>query len=372
MAALCLSSTPATAQTKPPESTSKVKKVLLYNKAGGWVNEFGIPEVKAAFSKLASAKGFELVQLDSDTVITLEFLKQFQAIVWNNNNNGGASVPRAKARQAVLDYVDQGGGWMLICFAGDHQNTWPGLAERLGTTFTTFAKIDRGEVVLDTAASAHGELKWMVDGFPDVFELNDIWLTFLNTVRPLPGVTMVATSRGIPGIPDVVLPTSDGSGDNAYIWAREVGEGRLLYNAIGFGFNKIMEQQDSIVPRLYWENLRYVAGDYRNGCTTPASSGFDSAARVHVEAMCSTTGLSAAPVRPNLVVVMEGGRIRLAQAAPRPFTIRVRDIRGTKVWERALPAGTGEIILNDALKPGVYLFEVRGLAHPFRQRLLIP
>jgi hypothetical protein len=372
MTALCLSLAPVGAQTKPPESASKIKKVLLYNKVGGWVAEIGIADVKRTFSNLSEAKGFELVQLDDVAKITLDYLKQFQVIVWNNNTNGAASVPSAAARQAVLDYVDQGGGWMLICNAGDHQNTWPGLTERMGTMFTLHAKVDRAEVVLDGAASAHGELKWMLEGFPKVFELNDLWFSFQKTVRPLPGVTVVATSRGLPGKPGVVLPISDGSGDNVYIWAREVGRGRFFYNAIGFGQNKIMEQQDGIVPRLYWENLRYAAGDYQNGCTTPASPGFDPAARVHVEALCSTTGLTAAPARSNLMVLMGGRRMRLAQAPARPFTIRVRDIRGAKVWERTLTAGTGEIALEDAIKPGVYLFEVLGPAPAIRQRLLLP
>src|SRR4051812_35200330 len=85
MAALCLVSAPAGAQTKPPESISKIKKVLLYNKIGGWMDLDGIADVKAAFSTLAAAKGFELVQSAEDLGITLDYLKQFQVIVWNNN-----------------------------------------------------------------------------------------------------------------------------------------------------------------------------------------------------------------------------------------------------------------------------------------------
>ena len=139
-----------------------------------------------------------------------------------------------------------------------------------------------------------------------------------------------------------------------YIWAREVGQGRLLYNAIGFGTYKLMEQQDSIVPRLYWENLRYAAGDYQNGCTTPSSPGFDPGARVHVEAMCSTTGLATTPSSRHGGV--EGGRrIRLTPAPSNPFTIRVLDIRGVKVWERTCRAEHGEIALDDFLRPGLSL-----------------
>lgn len=368
---LCLCLVPAVAQVKPAESTSKVKKVLLYNKVGGYVPDDGIAAVKETLSKLGAAKGFELVQVDSDSALTLDYLNGFQAIVWNNNTDGGLSVPGTRARQAVLDYLDQGGGWMLVCFAGDHRNTWPGLAERVGTTSWTIGATGRGEVVLDGAARAHGELQWMVQGFPETIELHDIWFSFRNTVRPLPGVTVVATARGIPGIPNVVDPVRDGSGDNVYIWAREVGRGRLLYNAIGFGRFNLMGQQDSVVPKLYWENIRYLAGDFRNGCTDPASPGFDPAARVHVESMCSPVALTSAPSRASLVV--SKGALRMRLAIPEgPLHVRLRDLRGALVQAWALPAGSGELALDGALASGVHHIELRGSAGAVQRRLLLP
>jgi hypothetical protein len=107
---LCLGSATADAQTKSLESSSKVKKVLLYNRVGGWLTPDGHAAIKGAFSHLAATKGFELVQLGADYDITLDYLKQYQVIVWNNNSNGGLSVPSLSARQAILDYLDQGGG----------------------------------------------------------------------------------------------------------------------------------------------------------------------------------------------------------------------------------------------------------------------
>ena len=84
MAALCLGFVPASAQSKPPESASKVKKVLLYDKVGvGEYSPPGIAAIKTSLSRLAFAKGFELVHLSDDAGITLEYLKQFQVIVWN-------------------------------------------------------------------------------------------------------------------------------------------------------------------------------------------------------------------------------------------------------------------------------------------------
>jgi hypothetical protein len=98
LAALCLCLSPTFAQTKPLESTTKIKKVLLYNKIGGWIADSGISAVQSTFSKLATDYDFDLAQLDEDSVITLDYLKQFQVIVWNNNTHGAASIPSSSAR----------------------------------------------------------------------------------------------------------------------------------------------------------------------------------------------------------------------------------------------------------------------------------
>jgi len=102
VAALCLElgSVPASAQAKPAESTSKVKKVMLYNRIGGWPHTDGIADVKSVMTKLAAAKGFQLTQVADDVGITLDYLKQFQVIVWNNNTNGGSSMPSSTARSS--------------------------------------------------------------------------------------------------------------------------------------------------------------------------------------------------------------------------------------------------------------------------------
>ncbi len=351
--------------------------MLLYNKVGGWVSVNGQAQVKGAFSHLAAAKGFELAQLNDDSIITLDYLKQFQVIVWNNNDYGGASVPTLSARQAVVDYLEQGGGWMLIGFAGDHQNSWSDLAEVMGTSFSTFGKLGEGEVVLDSAADRNPELKWMVAGFPKAFSLNDIWMSFHKTVRPLPGITVIATSRNLPGTTGYVLQTGDGSNDQVFIWARKVGQGRFLYNAIGFGSNPtekpLMAQADSIVPKFYWENLRYAAGDYQNGCTTPGQSGFNPAARVHDEAACSPTKALTTPSAKSGMLTVSKGGMRIRLALPQGvFRARLRNLRGVLVWERNLDAGTRELALADDLKAGLYHLEARGAEGSVYRRLALP
>jgi uncharacterized protein len=365
---LGLASASVGAQTKPAESTSKVKRVMLYNKVGGWVHTEGLLNVKTVMTRLAAAKHFELVQLYDDVVITLDYLKQFDVIVWNNNTNGQASVPSATARQAVLDYLAQGGGWMLIHGAGDHDDTWPELAATLGTDMTLHGKSGAGEVVVDSAARRHRELKWMVDGLPAAIPLTDTWDSYRNTVRPLAGVTVVATSRGDES---VVVPFSDGKQDQTYIWAREIGKGRMIFNAIGYGEGDLFAQGDSIVPKLYWENLRYAAGDYRNGCMNPESPAFDPAARVSDPSLCAATGAKTPAAARNGFSLAYGARkIRLGFDRTGEVRMALRDLRGAVVWRGVLGASVDEAAIPGRIPSGMYQIEARSGKATARYRLV--
>jgi len=351
---LGLGAIPASAQvTKPAESTSKIKRVLLYNKIGAWVHTDGISDVKTVLTRLAAAKGFQLVQLENESNITLNYLKGFQVIVWNNNTDGAKSVSNVTARAAIIDYVNQGGGWLLIHGAGDHYDTWAELKNTIGTKFTRHGAQGPAEAVLDNDAKAHKELKYMVQTMPATIRLTDEWYAFQNSVRPLAGVTVVATARPA-GTTGIVMDYGDGSTDRTYIWAREMQKGRAIYNAIGHGQNSLMAQADSIVPKLYWENMRYLAGDYQNGCTNRNASNFDSTARVD-DTSCITTSISGpgAISRNGITVVKGAQRIRMNLPHEGRFTVELRDIRGTLVWS-GIQENTSEVQLGRNIRPGIY------------------
>jgi Trehalose utilisation len=279
MAFVAAATNAATANTPPPESTSKVKRVLLYNKIGGWRAVDGIANVNQYMASLAQAKGFVLDTLSDETSLTLEFLKQYQVIIWNNNTNGAATVPLASARQAIIDYVNQGGSWFLIGLAGDHANSWKDLSAMLGTSFAYWTSGGIATMQVDSSALAHPELRYVIGSIPHSIVLHDTWMAFQNTVRPLPGVTVLYTAQGPKG---VIAPMADGSGDQVYAWARTIEKGKLLYCSPGWSGVKPspMYQADSAVAKLYWNSMRWLAGDFQNGCTDPNSTRFNPEARV--------------------------------------------------------------------------------------------
>ncbi len=373
-------------QTKPPEHLSKVKKVLIYNFDAGWHHGAGIDTIKGIFKTMALEKNFELTSVDTATEFTLDFLQQFQVLVWNNNTNGGGSVPHSSSREALLQYLRQGGGWLLIHGAGDHEYSWPELGNLMGTGFAAHLN-GPGEVVRDIEALNHKELKWMVEDMPNVLALNDQWQSYNTGVRSLPGITIIATSRGESRY---VRKNDDGSDD--YIWARqnseEVGEGRLLFNSIGHNIvpptynpggilNSRTYLLNSNLKRffldMYWENLRYAAGDYQNGCTNPLDSNYDPQAKVDDGSCGENVSLGEEGYEKFTLnnIQRTGRRIQLKQNFGPTINIKMKNLQGKLIWKEVVSAASN-IEVPQKIKAGVYFLEYQWLKEKVNQKVFIP
>ncbi|MDQ3002337.1 MAG: ThuA domain-containing protein [Fibrobacterota bacterium] len=370
--AACIS-IPSYSQTKPAESTSKLKKVLHYTKCGGWLHVDGQKDLTDVLNVLSKKKGFTVVHSGDVAVLNLENLKTYSAIVWDNNVDGAASVPDVAARQAVLDYVAQGGGWLLVHGAGDHRQSWEALKNVMGTQFTTHGDQGAGDIHYDGEAKAHKELKYMVQDLPPSARITkDEWYAFMNTVRGLPGVTVVATVG--PSDEKVLLPYRDGStGDKrTYIWAKEMGTGRSLYTAFGHGGNQLYAQADSFGTKSVYENLRYVAGDYKNGCTDANATNFNPAARVN-DGTCTGggTGLqNMDQTRSGLEISYNGVKTTLVFPHTGRFSVDLRNAQGKVVWKESYTDGS-QASIGASVHPGVYYLTARNGKNLAQQRIVL-
>jgi hypothetical protein len=371
MALVTAFSVPSFAQTKPAETTSKLKKVLHYTKCGGYIHVDGQRDMTAVLNILAAKKGFTVTHSGDATLLNLANLKTFSAIIWDNNVDGGASVPDPAQRQAVLDYVNQGGGWLLVHGAGDHHNSWNTLQTVLGTTFSTHGNQGAGDITYDAEATKHKELKYMVQGLPPKARITkDEWYSFQNTVRGKAGVTVVAIAGG--GTSDVILPLGDNSKpeDHSYVWAKDMGTGRSLYTAIGHGGNQLYAQADSFAVKSVYENLRYVAGDYQNGCTNANASNFNAAARVD-DGSCVTTGLQGSgKTESNLEISYHGMKTSMDFAHDGRFTLELRNVQGAVVWHQDVSGGT-QAQIDPQVLPGVYYLTAKNRKSLAKQKMLL-
>lgn len=275
--------------------------------------------------------------------------------------------------RAVMDYLRQGGGWMLLHLAADHKNTWGDLYMVLGARSEYFnGTAQYADLVADSAAKRHPEIRHVLTGFPETLTLNERWISFEKTARPQPGVTVLYTARN--GRP-ALMPPGDGSQDHPYVWAREVDRGRLLYNGLGHGGSDLgvplTAQADSVVTRMFWMNLRWLAGDFRHGCTDPTSNRFDPEARID-DGNCFPRGsLKPARVSASSPIRLSGRHLQVDGKSAEGIRLFLRDLRGALLWRRSLPAGRKEIILDASLEPGVYHLEARFRDRTFHHRAVI-
>ncbi len=361
---------PTLAQTKPPESATRVKKVLRFYKVGPgeYIHTDGQRDLEATLKTLSTSKGFELVHSNNDAQLTASYLSQFQVIVWDNNVNAGTSVGSVASREAVINYVNGGGGWLLVHGAGDHKDSWEAFKNAMQTKFSSHGAQGAADFVLDPEGLAHKELKWMMSGWATTTRFTrDEWYSFQNTVRGRQNIVIVATAKN--GASGVLNPMGDNSGDHTYVFAREMGKGRVMYTALGHGGNSFYTQANGFAVTALYENMRYVAGDYKNGCTNKNASNYDSLARID-DGTCSPTGIGGVKeaTKADITVMGKGFKTKLNFPHESKYTVELRDMRGALVWSEVL-VNTSEINLDGKVRPGMYQLVARAGKNVLRHRL---
>jgi Trehalose utilisation len=373
---IALSSFISLAQMPPPESTSKVKRVLLYSKNGGWSGNRGArEETIRVFIKMAQAKGFELDTSDLVSDLNLENLKNYQVIVWNNNMNGAASVPDSSARNAVAEYVKQGGGWLLVNTANDHAGSWPFMNAVIGPGTSGWRGNDTlsATLVRDSSARNHPELRFVVNALPDSITLRTNWLSVPSSVEGMRHIQVLYRFGEAPWIANtsgaIPRPVDE------YVWAAIHVQGRALAMPLGWhleGYDslRIMEQSDSVVPKLYWQGLRWLAGDFKGGCTDSAMVQFDPEARVD-NGSCASSEIGVNRAQAKSFIQIVGRHMFFPSPGAGMIRLRILDLKGRPIGTWILPHTASEFELPSGLVMGLYFFEFSHTNVKHQARILI-
>jgi hypothetical protein len=133
-----------------------------------------------------------------------------------------------------------------------------------------------------------------------------------------------------------------------------------------------MAQADSVVPKFYWENLRYTAGDYKNGCMSKNSTAYDSTARID-DGTCPVSVNPGFPgVNRSAITVVGKNGIPTMLNFPHEnrFSVELRDARGALVWSQVLE-NTSEVRLDGKVRPGMYNLVAKAGKNVLRHRLTV-
>lgn len=208
--------------------------ILVFSKTREWRHEEGIAGGNLHFLNLGKALGYGVMTTQNGAVFNEKDLAKFKVVIFNSMTGDTLSPAQEAAFEA---WVTAGGGVLLIHGAGDssHQD-WPFYHdELLGTTFVSHPMAPQFQAAdVHTLAPDHPV---MLD-VPAVWSHTEEWYTFDSL--PSGSVTVLAgldegTYSPVNTVYGDVSDLRMGSkpSDHPVIWARCIGQGRMVYSALG-------------------------------------------------------------------------------------------------------------------------------------------
>ena len=202
--------------------------ILVFSKTNSFIHKEAIPAAESMFRSLAERNGWSIYITQNGAVHNPQDLARFDTIIWNNVTG---DVLTGSQQQAMIDYIESGGGWIGIHGAGDSSSDWDWYENALiGAQCTGHpfkpqfqqATIDVEQA--DDPIMAHLDSKWV---------RTDEWYSFAESPRKA-GMTILATLDESTYSPVDHFGDNIGMGqDHPIIWKQCLGQGRALYSALG-------------------------------------------------------------------------------------------------------------------------------------------
>jgi type 1 glutamine amidotransferase len=263
---------PSRAQAEPKQP----RRVLIWNTPAHLMEQdphkgYCIPYGTAAFEAMArKTKAFAVVVSDDLALYLPENLSRFDAVVMNNSSGPwitptrahlerpefrrhGATVEAVEAvlRQSLLDYVQNGGGLVVIHYAVAANRHWPGFQELMGASFLGHpwneeigVRVEEPDHPL-TMAFGGADFR-LAD---EIYEYGDPWRR--DQIRVLLSLDPTRTNMGVPWIhrPD---------DDFALAWVTTRGKGRLFVTSFGHRTELFWDPR---VLQFYLDGVQFATGD---------------------------------------------------------------------------------------------------------------
>lgn len=189
-------------------------RALVYTRTTGYRHE-SIPDGVDAVRALGVAHGFE-VEATEDPAVLEQGLAEYGVVVFLSTSG---EVLTDAGRQALVDHVAGGGGFVGVHAAACTEYDWPYYGEMLGARFARHPACQPGRVVVEDGTHPSTE------HLGKTWELTDEWYDFRANPRPAVHILAAADEASYQG---------GGMGeDHPLVWTREHGSARVFYTALG-------------------------------------------------------------------------------------------------------------------------------------------
>jgi len=211
MAAGCGSDMPA---SPTPADGSRPLRVLMLTATTGFRHD-SIATARQVLASLAAQTGeFVVTPTESLADISTVRLASIDVLMFALTSG---ELPLSNAgRQALLDFVDRGGGFVGVHSASDTLHEWPSYVALVGASFKEHPWTQEATVTVE--APTHPAAARLGSSF----RLTEEFYTFQENPRPRVQVVLSLD------------PSSVGAqGDFPLAWAQTIGRGRSFYTALG-------------------------------------------------------------------------------------------------------------------------------------------
>ena len=206
-------------------ANEEVMKVLIYTRTEGFRHD-AMEAGKEGFTRLAEANNWALTFGETPEVFRPDSLEQYQLVVFLLTTG---SVLDDTGRDALSNWVEQGGGLLTVHSGTDTEKEWPWFVDAIGARFTGHPPVQQGRLVVENRL--HPATSFLQDS---VWFLEDEWYSFDRNPRPDAEVLIaideasyeVDDNRWFEGVEQRM-------GDHPLVWCRKLGAGRVFQTALG-------------------------------------------------------------------------------------------------------------------------------------------
>jgi type 1 glutamine amidotransferase len=223
-------------------------KILIYTKNGkGYVHE-NIAASLEALKKLAADNKFVAESSDQPSVFTAQNLKQYKCIIFSNTNNEGFDTEEQK--QAFVDYIHAGGGFVGIHSASGSERQWPWFWAMLGGKFVRHPPLQKFTIkVID---KQHSSTKFL----GDTWEWEDECY-YTNQLNPDIKILLAVDLNTITDEKKGEYPGAVFGTTFPLAWYHEFEGGRQFYTSLG---HKAEYYKDEKYLRHLWGGIQWAMG----------------------------------------------------------------------------------------------------------------
>lgn len=211
----CSSSQSSTSPTSVAQPSGRAPvRVLMLTTTAAFRHE-SIPAARQAMANLAASSGeFSLTATEDLSTLSADNLRAYDVVMFALTS--GELPLSAAQKNALLDFVTSGRGFVGVHSAADTLYEWPDYGRLVGAYFQDHPWTQQGTVIVEDPSHPAAA------GIGDRFSLLEEFYTFQQNPRGRVQVLLRLDAASV-----------GAAGDYPLAWAQSFGAGRAYYNALG-------------------------------------------------------------------------------------------------------------------------------------------